>query len=170
MDDSSEQSLAFRRMTSGDRHEAFALLSHLLVDDPYYRDSSEAFGGAQGDRVAVERALAEGLSLFLDRPDYGFVWIAFDGDRAVGCASVGYAISLSVGAVVAKLDYLVVAPDARRNGIGSGLLETLIAELRRAECARVDVGVHIQNAAGQHFYRDFGFVSSNEERLSLVIR
>src|ERR1700729_2785000 len=69
----SEPVLEFRRMSSIDRREAFDLLMQLLLGDEHYRDSSAAYGAAQNDREDVEASLARALSLFIDRPDYGFV-------------------------------------------------------------------------------------------------
>jgi GNAT superfamily N-acetyltransferase len=167
--DLSVPNLSCRRMTSGDRPEAFALFAELIERDPYYRDSSPAYGAPQQSREAREAALGEALSLYVDRPDYGFIWMAFSEDGAVACAAVSYAISPSLGKVVARLDALVVAPNARRNGVGSAMLEALAGELRRAGVARLDASAHLANDAAKQFYLELGFQPLREERFALVL-
>ncbi len=157
--------LIFRRMASEDRPSAFGLLAAFLIDDRYARDSARAYRGAVDDRIEAEAALGKALALFVDRPDYGFLWTAFDGPRAVACAPVGFSISVTAGAVVANLDYVVVAPEYRRHGIGRGLLESLATELKRMEIARIDVSVHLDNAEGRRFYAALGFEPTREERM-----
>ena len=100
--------LVFRRMGSADRSDVFALLGELLKKDAYYRHSSLAYGAPQ-DAADADAALGEALTLWIDRPDYGFVWLALEDDRALACAAVSYAISASVGKVVAKLDPEILA-------------------------------------------------------------
>jgi GNAT superfamily N-acetyltransferase len=156
-------------MSSGDRPEAFALLAGLLETDAYFRDSSLAYGAPQESAEAKEAALGQALSLFVERPDYGFVWMGFDAERAVACATVSYAISVALGKVVACLDCFVVAPEARRRGIGSATLEALAAELQRAEIARLDANAHLANDAARQCYIDLGFLPLREERFALAL-
>jgi ribosomal protein S18 acetylase RimI-like enzyme len=164
-----EPVLDFRRMTSSERPEVFELLSNYFADDPFYRESAPAYRGGESGREEADAALAEALALFIDRPDYGFVWLAFEDGRVVGCAAVGYSISLSLGRVVASLDMLTVAPAARRRGVGVELVESLVAQLESAEVARLDVGVHERNDAGRKFYAGLGFEPTHETRMALVL-
>jgi len=164
-----EPRLDFRRMTSTERPDVFRLLSEYFASDPFYRESAAAYEGKRNDRERTDAALAEALALFIDRPDYGFVWLAFEGLRLVGCAAIGYAISLSLGRVVASLDVLTVEPAARRRGVGVELVESLLAQLENAEVARLDASVHRRNEAAIKFYAGLGFEPAHEERMSLVI-
>ncbi len=156
-------------MSSSERPDVFELLSEYFASDPFHRESAEAYRGTPFERDLSDAALAQGLGLFIDRPDYGFVWLAFEDGRVVGCAAVGYGISLSLGRVVASLDLLTVAPAARRRGVGVELLESLVAELESAEVARLDVGVHERNEAARRFYSGLGFEFLHEERMALVL-
>ena len=156
-------------MTSSERPEVFALLSEYFASDPFHRESAEAYRGAAFERDVSDAALAEGLALFIDRPDYGFVWLAFEDGRVVGCAAVGYAISLSLGRVVASLDLLTIAPAARRRGVGVELVESLVVNLENAEVARLDVAVHERNEAARRFYAGLGFEPFHEERMALLL-
>ena len=65
------------------------------------------------------------LDLFLEQPELGFVWMAYDESGVCGVSVVCYAISTSMGAVVAKLDDVSVKANLRGGGIGTTLLEQL---------------------------------------------
>jgi GNAT superfamily N-acetyltransferase len=166
---SSAPNLDFRRMISSDRPDVFALLSDYFTNDPYYEASSVAYRGREATRDIIDATLAEGIALFLDRPDYGFVWLAFEEGRVVGCAAIGYAISLSLGRVVASLDLLAVAPASRRHGVGAELVESLVAELEGADIARLDAAVHERNDGARQFLSGLGFEPLHEERMSLIL-
>ena len=87
-----------RRMRAADVREAFEMLSKFLTADEHYLASSAAYGD-QG-----VKGLNDALDLFLERPELGFVWMAFDEKGAAAVCVVCYAISTSMGSVVAKLD------------------------------------------------------------------
>jgi len=107
-----------RTMASAERFDSFALL--------------QQFRGDEG-------TLGEALSLFIDRPDYGFIWLAYDDDHPVACVSVAFGIDTEAGGVVATLRDLFVIPERRRRGIGSALLATLHARLAQLDVRRFDV-------------------------------
>jgi ribosomal protein S18 acetylase RimI-like enzyme len=150
-------------MTAADVSDAYGMLSAFLTEDEHYLASSQAYGdrGVQG--------LNDALDLFLEQPELGFIWIAYDENGAAGICVVCYAISTSMGAVVAKLDDVSVAADRRGSGIGTALLEQLKAQLKKEAVSRIDVAVHLDNPAARKFYERLGFVGLNEERLACVI-
>lgn len=152
-----------RKMSAADVTEAFEMLRAFLNEDEHYRSSSEAYGdkGFQG--------LNDALDLFLEQPELGFVWMAYDENGAAGICVICYAISTSMGAVVAKLDDVSVKADRRGKGIGTALLEQLKGQLRKEAVTRIDVGVHLENPEARRFYERLGFVPLNEERLACVI-
>jgi len=152
-----------RRMRAADVREAFEMLSKFLTADEHYLASSAAYGD-QG-----VKGLNDALDLFMERPELGFVWMAFDDKGAAAVCVVCYAISTSMGAVVAKLDDVSVKEDRRGMGVGSQLMEQLKSELRREGVTRIDVAVHLDNPDARRFYEKSGFVRLNEERLSCVI-
>jgi GNAT superfamily N-acetyltransferase len=151
------------KMTAKLVPDAFQMLSSFLTGDEHYVSSSQAYG----DRGI--RGLNDGLDLFLEQPELGFVWMAYDENGVAGVCVVCYAISTSMGAVVAKLDDVSVKEDRRGMGVGTVLIEQLKEQLRKESITRIDVGVHINNPAARRFYERLGFVPLNEERLACVI-
>jgi ribosomal protein S18 acetylase RimI-like enzyme len=152
-----------RKMMAADVADAFEMLRMFLREDEHYLASSEAYGdrGFQG--------LNDALDLFLEQPELGFVWLAYDEQGAAGVCVVCYAISTSMGAVVAKLDDVSVKANRRGEGVGTALLEQLKQQLRKELVTRIDVGVHLENPQARRFYEKLGFVALNEERLACVI-
>lgn len=152
-----------RKMAAPDVSDAFNMLSAFLREDEHYLASSEAYGdrGIQG--------LNDALYLFLEHPDLGFVWMAYDDNVAAGICVICYAISTSMGAMVAKLDDVSVKADRRGEGIGTVLIKSLKEQLKKESVTRIDVAVHLQNPAARAFYEQLGFQRLNEERLACVI-
>jgi len=150
-------------MGAADVQDAFQMLSDFLREDEHYLASSQAYGdlGLAG--------LNNALDLFLERSELGFVWMAFDEGGVAGICVVCYAISTSMGSVVAKLDDVSVKADRRGKGVGTEMLELLKEQLRREAVTRIDVAVHLENPEARRFYEKMGFVALNEERLSCII-
>ncbi|HSD46828.1 MAG TPA: GNAT family N-acetyltransferase, partial [Pyrinomonadaceae bacterium] len=98
-----------------------------------------------------------------------FVWMAYDDRGVAGICVVCYAISTSMGSVVAKLDDVSVKSDRRGLGIGTALLDQLKDQLRKEAVTRIDVAVHLENPQAKRFYEKAGFVALHEERLSCLI-
>ena len=152
-----------RKMRAADVRDAFEMLTTFLSGDEHYLASSQAYGD-----IGV-RGLNDSLDLFLERPELGFVWMAFDEQGAAGICVVCYAISTSMGSIVVKLDDVSVKQDRRGKGIGTDLLEQLKEQLRKESVTRIDVAVHKDNPEAKRFYEKLGFVALNEERMAAVI-
>ena len=121
-------------MTAADLPDAFEMLSAFLTEDEHYLASSKAYGdrGSEGPKMA--------LDLFLKRPELGFVWLAYDEHGAAGMCVICYAISTSMGALVAKLDDVSVKADRRGQGVGTALMEQLKEQLRKVEVQSPMIG------------------------------
>jgi GNAT superfamily N-acetyltransferase len=128
-------------MASPERLDAFALMRHFRAD---------------------ETALGEALALFVERPDYGFVWLAYDDGIPAACVSVAFGISTEAGGVVAELRDLWVSEGHRRRGIGSALIATLHGRLDQLEVARVEATLP-DDAALRGFFaaRGYGVAAAN---------
>lgn len=152
-----------RRMTATDVPDAFEMLSAFLSEDEHYLASSKAYG----DRGT--EAMMAALDLFLERPELGFVWLAYDEEGVAGMCVICYAISTSLGTLVAKLDDVSVKENRRGKGIGTALMQQLKSELHKHNVMRIDVAVHVSNPEARGFYEKLGFTALNEERLACLI-
>jgi GNAT superfamily N-acetyltransferase len=152
-----------RKMTQASLFDAFSLLRVFLGQDAHYLDSSQVYGDAGS------AALSAALELFLHRPELGFVWLAYDGQEPVAVCVVCFAISTSIGGVVAKLDDVYVISGRQGQGIGSAHLTQLKAELHQLGVRRIDTSVHLRNEQARQFYARHGFMPLNEERLACVL-
>jgi GNAT superfamily N-acetyltransferase len=154
-------------MNAATRASAQTLLAGFLEGDDHYRASSAVYG--DGGREALGRA----LDLFLERPELGFVWLAFadeNGARVpVGACVVCRAISTSRGTLVAKLDDVTIAPRWQGRGVGSSMLAALGDELRASGISRIDTACHRDNAGAWRFYERLGFRPVDEERIALLL-
>ena len=104
-------------MASAERYDAFALMRQFRTD---------------------EATLGEALTLFVERPDYGFVWLAYVDDHPAACVSVALGIDTETGGIVATLRDLFVEPQYRRRGLASAVLVTLEARLAHLDVQRID--------------------------------
>jgi GNAT superfamily N-acetyltransferase len=155
--------ISCRRMTRTRRADAQALLNGFLREDDHYLRTSKLYGDA--GLPALKRA----LGLFLRRSDLGFVWLAYlEGEPAAVCV-VSYAISTSIGGLVAKLDDVYVAPHLHGRGVGTQMMKALRQELKRKRVRRIDTSVVRGNRAAEKYYRKNGFMQPGEERLTLLL-
>ncbi len=150
-------------MGAADVAQAEALFLAFLQQDAHYLEVAAAYGDGGPD--ALKRALA----LFIDRPELGFVWMARSQGEVVGCCVACYAISTSRGALVVKLDDVNVRPGLEGRAIGSAMLDSLKAELRRVGVTRIDTATHFDNPGARRFYERHGFASLREERMSCLL-
>jgi GNAT superfamily N-acetyltransferase len=135
-------------MASAERFDAFTLMSSFRPDEP---------------------ALGEALALFVDRPDYGFVWLAFDDGVPAGCVSVAFAISTQSGGVVATLRDVWVAPERRRRGIALALIATLRGRLAQLEVVRIEAALPPEVGLRALFKR-LGYAEGGALAVSLDLR
>lgn len=151
------------RMSQATITDARSLLAAFLEGDAHYRASSAIYG--DGGAAALDRA----LELFIQRPEIGFVWLAFARNAAVGACVVCRAISTSRGTLVAKLDDVTVHRDWQGKGVGQAMLSALRVGLREEGVSRIDIGCHRDNRGAWRFYERLGFRPLDEERLALLL-
>ena len=91
-------------------------------------------------------------------------WIAFDGDRPVGTASLMFLPSLPRFGVDVERDGRIrnvyVAPEYRRRGIALALMRVVLEEASHANVDRLTLGTSDQ---GRALYERLGFVQKEDE-------
>jgi GNAT superfamily N-acetyltransferase len=110
-----------------------------------------------------------GLTQIVGHPDVGHVFVARRDGGVAGMVSLLYTVSTALGGRVALMEDLVVAPAARRLGVGTQLLEHAVAWARSNGCLRVTVLTDRGNTAAQHLYQRYGFVTSAMVPMRLIL-
>lgn len=87
------------------------------------------------------------------------LFVAVEDDQVLGSIMAGY------DGHRGWLYSVAVRQDAKRRGIGTGLVQTAEAALRRLGCAKINLQVRSTNAAVIAFYKGLGF--SVEDHISM---
>jgi len=90
------------------------------------------------------------------------LYLAVAAARVVGVVHVSYARHLIAGPQ-ARLELLIVAPDARRRGIGKGLAALAAMRARRRGCAALRCGAAAETDDGRAFLSRLGWRQAGEE-------
>lgn len=112
------------------------------------------------DRVAVQALLrvldegADGVGAEVTADDAPAYVAERDG---VVVGMVTLCVYATLTGAKAYLDHLVVAPDARRSGIGRQLVEHAIERAREAGASRVDLTARATKQAAHGLYSSLGF-------------
>ncbi len=119
----------------------------------------------QPDRAAQAR----GLRRILERPEAGCILVARQDGVAVGMCNLLYTESTALGARVAMLEDVVVAPAVRGGGVGARLLQGAIDTARAEGCRRITLLTDSHNVAAHRFYRRHGFAGSAMVPMRLLL-
>jgi ribosomal protein S18 acetylase RimI-like enzyme len=87
------------------------------------------------------------------------IYVVEDGGLIIGACMAGY------DGHRGWLYAVAVLKAHRRRGTGAALVKTVLAELKKMGCTKVNLQVRADNAAVAAFYRSLGF--ETEERLSM---
>jgi GNAT superfamily N-acetyltransferase len=102
-----------------------------------------------------------GLSLILDNPYVGRIFVARQDGQVLGLVSLLLTISTAEGAAVCWLEDMVVHPDHQSRGIGSALLQHAVREAWRMGLRRVTLLADRLNERAMRFYQRRGFQRSD---------
>jgi GNAT superfamily N-acetyltransferase len=94
----------------------------------------------------------------------GIVLVAKLDNTIVGIAYLAIILSIEHAGPVGWLEELYVAPDHRQRGIGTELLNAVIAEARNRGLLALDLEVDVHHQRAEAFYARFGFRSLPRSR------
>ena len=119
----------------------------------------------QPDTVAQQR----GLTAILNNPEVGEILVARHDGQIVGMVNLLYTVSTALGARVALLEDMVIAPSMRGSGLGSQLLAAAIEHAKQRGCLRITLLTDADNDAAHAFYQKQGFAPSSMIPLRLSL-
>jgi ribosomal protein S18 acetylase RimI-like enzyme len=104
---------------------------------------------------------ARGLAAVMETPGAGDIFLARRAGEVIGMVSLLYSVSTALGAPVALLEDMVIAPDERGSGTGSALITHALEYAEKKGCKRITLLTDHDNVQAQHFYSKQGFERSS---------
>ena len=136
------------RLANLQRHNDCRAVVELL--DAYSRDPI-------GQNAPLSSEVREQLVHGLRAHPTSLIWLAWDGDVAVGIAVCFRGYSTFQARPLINIHDLAVHPDYRRQGIGRELLMAIESAGRELGCCRLTLEVRGDNAPAERLYREVGF-------------
>lgn len=146
---------AVREATAANIPAMIGLLGHLFAQEAEFAPD--------------EAAQRRGLEMIMSNPGAGCLLVAEDGGQVIGMVGLLYTVSTALGARVALLEDMVVAPEARNSGAGRALLDAAIARAKADGCRRITLLTDDDNEAAQRFYKRAGFSASDMLPMRLML-
>lgn len=109
------------------------------------------------DITLAPDALASALRGLIEHPSRGAVFLAWEGDEAIGLACLSALWTLEHGGASMWLDELYVSPEHRGRGVGRALLLHAMAYARNTGCIALDLEVDEEHARAANLYEREGF-------------
>jgi len=113
---------------------------------------------------------SEALDAILHDRSRGRIFVAREGGKVVGMASLLYTISTAEGGKAALFEDFIVQPEYRGQGIGTRLLEYVIQQARAEGVLRITLLTDLKNDNAQDLYRKLGFVNSSMQAMRLKLQ
>jgi len=115
------------------------------------------------------RARAQVLAMLATPDRVRPLWIRLD-DEVAGYVILAEFWSNEFGGPMLYVDEMYVRPALRGRGIGSAILDRLVAEARARDLVRVSLEVNEGNPRAEALYRRLGFTSEARRTLSVQLR
>ena len=109
------------------------------------------------------------LEMILADARVGRVFVARDGGRIRGMASLLYTVSTAEGGRAALFEDLIVLPEHRGKGIATALLRHIIDAARAEGVQRITLLTDRGNKRAQALYRKLGFAASTMTAMRLQL-
>jgi GNAT superfamily N-acetyltransferase len=123
----------------------------------------------EAELVPDDSKQTRALEKILSDESVGRIHVVRDGGKVVAMASLIYGISTAEGGLAASFEDMVVLPGYRGKGIGTALLEYVVAEARKQGVLRLMLLTDRQNKRAQALYRKLGFVESTMNAMRLKL-
>ena len=122
-----------------------------------------AFRNSSGRDWPSDNAFLAAVERLIERADTEFLLGAPAGDGpAAGVCQLRFRPSIWTASDDCWLEDLFVAQDARRGGVGSGLVQAALDRAQARGCRRVELDTSEDNAAAIALYQRFGFSGTSK--------
>ena len=148
------------------------MLREATLDDiPVLVEMMEEFY-AESDYSLDHAEAAAAFQSLIDQPQYGAIWLAFEGPDVAGYVILTVRFAMEFGGLDGSIDDLYIRPSARRKGFASKLLQSLLIECDDRGLKALHVEVGPDNEAAQALYQNFGLVKRTGDRdhLSMLFK
>ena len=119
---------------------------------------------AESDVPLDHCVAAASFKTLLEKPDFGAIWIYFDGSEAVGYVVLTVCFSMEFGGLDGNIDDLYVRPSARRKGFGQELVQSLLIECHDRGLEALHVEVAPLNGPAKAVYERIGLQLREDDR------
>lgn len=123
----------------------------------------------QEDFNPDQEAHQRGLSLILEQPNRGRIFVLRNDDRIFGMVNLLFTISTAMGGLVILMEDFVIHPDHRGQGFGSMLLDYVCDFAKKKNFKRITLLTDKMGADSQNFFKKEGFVNSHMVPMRKVI-
>ena len=118
-----------------------------------------AFRDHLGQSQPSAATFRHGVDLLGEDPATEFFVARAASGRALGYSQVRYRYSAWIPGLRAEIEDLFVLPEARRQGVGLALLETVIERARQRSCFVLGLNTNERNQEALSLYRRLGFAA-----------
>lgn len=119
--------------------------------------AADAMGSGKPLPVEVKQALPQRLA----KIPHARVWLAYDGDLAVGVVVAFLGFSTFQARPLLNLHDVAVRPGHRGGGIGKQLLAAAEQGAKELGCCKVTLEVHVENEVAMRVYQSVGYGPSS---------
>ncbi|MBA3945041.1 MAG: GNAT family N-acetyltransferase [Herpetosiphonaceae bacterium] len=137
-------------------------------DAPLLAPLIVALAMEEGEEVATPEEVATVVSALLESGASDFL-LALIEDRPVGCMQIAYRLSTWQALPYAYIEDFYLAPEARRQGIGTKMLDYALqrADGQGSDCVQLDV--RSANTPARRLYERFAFQDSGSILMKLPL-
>lgn len=110
-----------------------------------------------------------GLSLILEQPNRGRIFVLRNDDRIFGMVNLLFTISTAMGGLVILLEDFIIHPNHRGQGYGTMLLDYVVDFAEKKNFKRITLLTDKLSSEVQNFFKNEGFVKSHMVPMRKVI-
>lgn len=124
----------------------------------------------QEDFMPDRDAHQHGLSLILEQPNRGRIFVLRNDDRIFGMVNLLFTISTAMGGLVILLEDFIIHPNHRGQGYGSMLLDYVVDFAEKKNFKRITLLTDKVGEEVQNFFKKEGFNHSHMVPMRKVIK